>query len=187
MSMSEHPDRTDLDVETAKFGAMLARKGLTPDQLTTVMRDQVQPVLADAARLVEQGAGHRRHRVRDPVPDHRAGAAMTGLGRATTCQHQRDVDLITQRSLVRHRVSSANIFSATIFSDERKAACQVECGAASPWHDVELHPVDPAAAAAALEPYDPIGDGLRSFFDTVERMWDRIRRRPATRGDQERR
>jgi hypothetical protein len=30
MSMSEHPDRTDLDVETAKFGAMLARKGLTP-------------------------------------------------------------------------------------------------------------------------------------------------------------
>jgi hypothetical protein len=53
MTMSKHPD---LDVEAAKFGAMLAGKGLSPEQVATVMRDQVQPVLADAARLVENGA-----------------------------------------------------------------------------------------------------------------------------------
>jgi len=45
-----------LAAETARFGAMLAGKGLTPDQVATVMRDQVQPVLAEAVRRVESGA-----------------------------------------------------------------------------------------------------------------------------------
>jgi hypothetical protein len=56
MTMGEHPDRPVLDVEAAKFGAMLAGKSLLPEQVATVMRDQVQPVLADAVRLVERGA-----------------------------------------------------------------------------------------------------------------------------------
>jgi len=54
--MSEHPERADLNVQSAKLGAMLASKGLTPEQVAAVMRDQVQPVLADAVRRVEDGA-----------------------------------------------------------------------------------------------------------------------------------
>jgi len=46
----------ELAAETARFGAMLAGKGLTPDQVAAVMREQVQPVLADAVRQVENGA-----------------------------------------------------------------------------------------------------------------------------------
>lgn len=46
----------DLAAETARLGAMLAGKGLTPDQVATVMREQVQPVLAEAVRQVENGA-----------------------------------------------------------------------------------------------------------------------------------
>ena len=46
----------DLATEAARFGAMLAGKGLTPDQVATIMRDQVQPALAEAARQVEDGA-----------------------------------------------------------------------------------------------------------------------------------
>lgn len=46
----------DLAAETARFGAMLASKGLTPDQVAAVMRHQVQPVLAEAVRRVENGA-----------------------------------------------------------------------------------------------------------------------------------
>jgi hypothetical protein len=45
-----------LAAETARLGAMLAGKGLTPDQVAAVMRDQVQPVLAEAVRQVENGA-----------------------------------------------------------------------------------------------------------------------------------
>ena len=112
---------------------------------------------------------------------------MTAPGYPATCQHQRDVDLLARRSLARHRPSSASIFSATILIDERKAACQAECGAASPWHDVELCPVDRAAAAAVLEPYDPIGDGIRTFFNTVKRMWNGIGRPPVARGNRARR
>ncbi|AHJ58520.1 hypothetical protein [Amycolatopsis keratiniphila] len=41
--------------ETARLGAMLAGKGLTPDQVATLMRDHVEPVLDEAARLVESG------------------------------------------------------------------------------------------------------------------------------------
>ena len=54
MSMDRSDD--DLAAETARFGAMLAGKGLTPDQVATVMREQVQPVLAEAVRQVESGA-----------------------------------------------------------------------------------------------------------------------------------
>ncbi len=42
-------------VEAARLGAMLAGKGLTPDQVETVVREQVEPVLAEATRLVENG------------------------------------------------------------------------------------------------------------------------------------
>jgi hypothetical protein len=56
MVMSEHPDRADLGVQSAKLGAMLASKGLTPEQVVTVMREQVQPVLAEAVRRVEADA-----------------------------------------------------------------------------------------------------------------------------------
>lgn len=45
----------DLAAETARLGAMLVDKGLTPDQVATVMREQVQPVLAEAVRQVENG------------------------------------------------------------------------------------------------------------------------------------
>lgn len=54
--MSEHLDRADLDVQNATLGAMLASKGLTPEQVAVVMREQVQPVLAEAVRRVEDGA-----------------------------------------------------------------------------------------------------------------------------------
>ena len=46
----------DLAAETARLGAMLAGKGLTPDRVATVMREQIQPVLAEAVRQVENGA-----------------------------------------------------------------------------------------------------------------------------------
>ncbi|MFD1047749.1 hypothetical protein ACFQ1S_20520 [Kibdelosporangium lantanae] len=47
--------RAELAGETARFGAMLAGKGLTPDQVATVMRDHVQPALDEAMRRVENG------------------------------------------------------------------------------------------------------------------------------------
>lgn len=50
-----NPDQAAVDIGTAKLGALLAAKGLTPDQVATVMSDQVLPALADAARLVENG------------------------------------------------------------------------------------------------------------------------------------
>jgi hypothetical protein len=54
VSTSE-PDRAALDAETARMGAMLAGKGLTPEQVATVMREQVQPVLAEAVERAERG------------------------------------------------------------------------------------------------------------------------------------
>jgi hypothetical protein len=53
--MSEHRDRAELAVENAKLGAMLAAKGLTPEEVATVMRDQVQPLLDEASRRAERG------------------------------------------------------------------------------------------------------------------------------------
>lgn len=96
-----------------------------------------------------------------------------------TCQHQRDVEWLVQLGLARsHRASMASLMSSKMLADEKVAACQAECGDASPFRDVELNPIDTKAAAAALEPYDPIGDGIRTFCDAVERVWNRIRRRP---------
>jgi len=45
----------DLAAQTARLGAALAAKGLTPDQVAALMR-KVQPVLAEAVQLVEDGA-----------------------------------------------------------------------------------------------------------------------------------
>jgi len=53
---TEKSSRDDVAAETARLGAMLAGKGLTPDQVATLMRDEVQPVLTDAVRRVETGA-----------------------------------------------------------------------------------------------------------------------------------
>lgn len=53
MSM-EGRDFGDLTAEAARFGAVLVAKGLTPDQVATLMR-KVQPVLAEAVQLVEDG------------------------------------------------------------------------------------------------------------------------------------
>ncbi|WP_410597824.1 hypothetical protein [Amycolatopsis sp. lyj-23] len=53
--MSTDPDRADVDVQTARLGALLASKGLTPDQVATVMKEQVQPALAEAVERTERG------------------------------------------------------------------------------------------------------------------------------------
>jgi hypothetical protein len=47
--------RAEIAGETARLGAMLAIKGLTPDQVATVVRDQVQPLLDDAIGRTERG------------------------------------------------------------------------------------------------------------------------------------
>lgn len=49
-------DRAGQAASDAKLGAMLAGKGLTPDQVATLMRDHVQPALAEAGRMVDDGA-----------------------------------------------------------------------------------------------------------------------------------
>lgn len=99
------------------------------------------------------------------------------------CQHQRDVERLVQLSLARPRSSTASVFSSKMLADEKMLACKAECGDASAFRDVEVHPIDAKAAAAELEPYDPIGDGIRTFCDAVERTWNRIRRRPSASGD----
>lgn len=52
--MSKHQAEMTAE-DAAKLGAMLAGKGLTPDQVGKVMREQVEPVLAEAMRRVENG------------------------------------------------------------------------------------------------------------------------------------
>lgn len=49
-------DRAQLAAGNAKIGAILAAKGLAPEQAAAVMRDQIQPALDDAAQRVEDGA-----------------------------------------------------------------------------------------------------------------------------------
>lgn len=69
----------------------------------------------------------------------------------TPCQHQRDVERLVQLSLARPRSSTADVVSSKMLADETMAACQVACGAVSPYHDVELHPILRAEAAALVE------------------------------------
>ncbi|GAB3167465.1 hypothetical protein GCM10027258_92850 [Amycolatopsis stemonae] len=54
--MSDRSGWADLNVETARLGAMLAGKGLSPDQVARLIRERVQPVLAAAVELVDGGA-----------------------------------------------------------------------------------------------------------------------------------
>ncbi|OLT40020.1 hypothetical protein BJF85_06705 [Saccharomonospora sp. CUA-673] len=42
--------------ENARIGAMLSDRGLTPDQIFRIMRDQVHPAMQEALAAVEAGA-----------------------------------------------------------------------------------------------------------------------------------
>lgn len=69
----------------------------------------------------------------------------------TTCQHQRDVELLIQLGLAHRRRSLASVTSSKMLADERMAACQAACGDASPYRDVELHPIPQDDAVALIE------------------------------------
>jgi hypothetical protein len=73
---------------------------------------------------------------------------MTGR---PSCQHQRDVELLTQLSLSRHRASTASVVSTKMLTDETMAACKAACGDASPYRNVELHPIPRREAVSLIQ------------------------------------
>jgi hypothetical protein len=48
-------DRAEIAAMNARLGAMLAGKGLAPDQVATLVRDHVQPLMDDLLVRAERG------------------------------------------------------------------------------------------------------------------------------------
>ncbi|GAA1983477.1 hypothetical protein [Amycolatopsis minnesotensis] len=69
----------------------------------------------------------------------------------TTCQHQHDIELLVQLSLSRRHASTASVVVSKRLADEKMAACKAECGDASPYRDVELHPISRKDAVALVK------------------------------------
>lgn len=94
-----------------------------------------------------------------------------------TCQHERDVQLLTQRSTAALRHGrTAGTLSATMLADETKARCQTECGDTSPYRHVELHPISHADAADLLRPTGYIDILLEEFADMGRSLRAGLRR-----------
>jgi hypothetical protein len=95
---------------------------------------------------------------------------------ADSCEHARAVRISVERSLAaQHRTSHLAELAATMNRDEIQARCQAECGDASPWHGVELRPVDGKVAAESLRPPGLIDE----LVDAVARFGRRLRGRGA--------
>lgn len=96
---------------------------------------------------------------------------------ADRCAHERDVRLSVERSLAaQHRTSHLAGLAAEMNRDELQARCQADCGEASPWHGVELQPVDGRAAAESLRPHSLVDD----FVDAAVRFGRRLLGRGTT-------
>ncbi|MEU4807418.1 hypothetical protein [Actinosynnema sp. NPDC023587] len=106
----------------------------------------------------------------------RKNLTATAETRSTACQHQREMQLLVQLSLTRRHGSTASAISSKMLADEKMAACQVECGDASPYRDVELHPISRQEAVALLEPTGYLDIIISEFADMARTAWHGIRR-----------
>lgn len=96
-----------------------------------------------------------------------------------TCEHERQVTFLTAQ----YRHSTASVLAGKMAADEAMAACQTECGEASPFAGVDLHPITLAEAAAMMKPYSIFDE----FTDMGRAAWDGLRRllgRPDTTSKQ---
>lgn len=108
---------------------------------------------------------------------------MTTEAQPSTCQHQREVELLTQLALARYpQAGTASVLASKMATDEKMAACQAECGDASPYRDVELHPIAREDAVALVERshygyfdvlVEVFGDIGRSMRDGIRRVFRR--------------
>jgi hypothetical protein len=91
----------------------------------------------------------------------------------TTCTHERQIQLLVGRSdAALRRGGTAGVLAAKMTGDEAMAACQAECGDASPYAGVELRPTTPADAAAMMRPYSIVEE----FADMGSTVWRGARR-----------
>jgi hypothetical protein len=76
---------------------------------------------------------------------------MTTTNEPQKCQHVRDLESLIQFGLARGpRASTASMLAATVGIDEKKLACQAECGDRSPYHGVKINPTTREDAIAVL-------------------------------------
>jgi hypothetical protein len=94
------------------------------------------------------------------------------------CEHQAHVQLVTTVALARGpRSTVASTVVAKRDVDETMAPCQAECGDASPFRDVEIHPIPREEAVAMVgRPTSYVDIMLEGFADVARSVRSGVRR-----------